>query len=143
MSDEEARDAWRRECDDLNEDSYYKGRSDWRTLPIALGFVVCVKLRRGIGGEMDGSAYVGSVEAIDDHGLRLTLIQWSIGTFSGYDLYVPWRNVEMAYVATPDHHLLDGQLGRWQRALTDDDKRSPEPNDRSSSAVETSVDYDD
>jgi hypothetical protein len=53
----------------------------------------------------------------DEHGVRVTLMDWIAGDYVAQDMYVPWANIEMAYVATPEHTLRRGQLGRWQEEL--------------------------
>ena len=59
--------------------------------------------------------------------MRITLVDWLIGAFASQDMYVPWANIEMAYVATPRDTLADGDLGRWQEELgpyeDDEEKR--------------------
>ena len=49
--------------------------------------------------------YVGQVEAIGEPGVRLTLIDWVMGTATSYDLFVPWASLEGAYVATDQHDI--------------------------------------
>jgi hypothetical protein len=61
------------------------------------------------------------VVATDEHGVRITLVDWLIGDFVQQDMYVPWANIEMAYVATPDDILAEGDLGRWQEELGPDE----------------------
>jgi hypothetical protein len=63
--------------------------------------------------------YVGKVQAVDDHGIRLTLVDWITGMASNYDFFVAWRNLESALIATPEHstHDFGQQAGQWQEAM--------------------------
>jgi hypothetical protein len=65
------------------------------------------------------SAYVGQIEAVDDRGVRLTLIDWLTGDAHGYDLFVPWSEIRAALVATPDHDVSRfGDAGaKWQTSM--------------------------
>jgi hypothetical protein len=60
--------------------------------------------------------YVGQIEAVDDLGFRMTLVDWVIGQAMGYDLMVPWNSLEGAYVATNEHDVkaFGDYTGRWQ-----------------------------
>lgn len=58
--------------------------------------------------------YVGEVQAIDDVGVRITLIDWFIGMFTNEDLFVPWPHVIGAAVWTEAHSIIGGALERWQ-----------------------------
>lgn len=49
--------------------------------------------------------YVGKVKAVDDKGVRLTLIDWVLCNFTGHDLFVTWDNIESAFVATPEDEM--------------------------------------
>ena len=64
--------------------------------------------------------YVGKVQAVDEHGVRLTLIDWITGSATNYDIFVPWKNLESALIATPEHDTSDfgEQAGKWQEAMT-------------------------
>ncbi len=61
--------------------------------------------------------YVGLVEAVDEHGVRLTLIDWVLGAPTDYDLFVAWSEITAALVSTPDHDLHDfgRRAGQWQQ----------------------------
>lgn len=60
--------------------------------------------------------YVGEVQDVDQHGVRVTLIDWLIGMFCGDDLWVPWDSILSALVATPEHDkkLWIESAKRWQ-----------------------------
>jgi hypothetical protein len=47
--------------------------------------------------------YVGRVEELDDRGLRITLVDWIIGRFTGWDFFLPWDAITSVMVATPEH----------------------------------------
>ncbi len=63
--------------------------------------------------------YVGKVQAVDGHGVRLTLVAWITGTATNDDFFVAWTNLESALIATPDHDTSDcGQeVSQWQEAM--------------------------
>jgi hypothetical protein len=50
-------------------------------------------------------SYAGRIQAIDERGLRITLIDWFTGMAARFDLYVPLASLESALVATPDHDV--------------------------------------
>lgn len=60
--------------------------------------------------------YVGEVQSVDIHGVRITLIDWLVGGPFGYDVFVPWTNLESALVATQDHDLkrFGEEAAKWQ-----------------------------
>jgi hypothetical protein len=66
--------------------------------------------------------YVGEVQAVDERGVRITLVDWLLGMACGFDLFVPWRNIESALVGT-DQHSLDhfgDEAGKWQTRMCPD-----------------------
>ena len=77
------------------------------------GFRVAVRLRPGTAPI---PCYVGEVVATDEHGVRLTLVDWIVGGFVSHDMYVPWTNIEMAYVATPNDTLAGGDRAGGRRS---------------------------
>jgi hypothetical protein len=84
---------------------------------IAAEFWIALTLREGTAPLR---SYVGQVQAVDANGVRLTLIDWIIGSASGYDLFVPWTNIEAALIATPEHDA-DGfgeRAAAWQKAVS-------------------------
>ena len=78
------------------------------------GFQVVLRLRPDTAPQR---SYVGEIIATDEHGVRVTLMDWLVGDYVSQDMYVPWANIEMAYVARPEHTLPRGALGRWQEEL--------------------------
>lgn len=44
--------------------------------------------------------YVGRIEAVDDRGIRLTLMDWLVSSAIGNDLFVPWSSLETTLVDT-------------------------------------------
>lgn len=89
------------------------------------GMVVALRLKPGTAPLR---SYVGEVQATDEHGLRLTLVDWNVGMFNSYDFFVPWENIEVSYVAVPGvHKLPEGELDRWQERLSGKWDRSENP----------------
>jgi len=70
--------------------------------------------------------YVGQVQAVDEHGIRLTLVDWFAGRATGFDLFVPWSNIESALIATPDHstEYFGQEAEKWQTAMMNDQKNT-------------------
>ena len=64
---------------------------------LKVGYGVALTLAPGVAPMR---CYVGEVGHVDEHGLRVTLIDWFEESFSSNDLFVPWRHVECALVAT-------------------------------------------
>lgn len=60
--------------------------------------------------------YVGEVQAVDDCGVRITLIDWIVGAACGYDFFAPWAQIVSALVATSEHDLsgFGKEAARWQ-----------------------------
>jgi len=50
-------------------------------------------------GTAQNRCYVGKVLAVDEHGVRLTLMDWRAASFRGWDFFAPWENVSSAMVA--------------------------------------------
>src|SRR5918911_1451992 len=71
--------------------------------------------------------FVGQVKAVDEHGIRVTLIDHerytttNYGLFTDYDLFIPWANLESALVVTrlhdEDKYLFCRDASRWQDAM--------------------------
>jgi hypothetical protein len=84
------------------------------------GWVVCVALTRPIGANV---CYVGEVQAVNERGIRITAIDWIIGSFTGADFYFPWDNIDGLEIFTRDHDLSGVDLGaiqtRWNDARKD------------------------
>ena len=43
------------------------------------------------------------VQQVNDWGIRGTLLDWMMGSFTGYDVLLPWVKIEGRWVATKDH----------------------------------------
>ena len=69
------------------------------------------------------TVYVGQVQAVDDHGLRITLIDWLIGYAASWDFFVPWSMIRASFIATPEHDVASfGEYGSHvQRRAKDDE----------------------
>lgn len=81
------------------------------------GYWVAMVVREG--AEPGTGVYVGVVQAVDPRGVRLTLIDWIIGTACGWDLFVPWPDIRCCLIATPEHDVEHfGKAGaEWQEAM--------------------------
>lgn len=79
------------------------------------GYVVAVTLKADAAPLR---CYVGAVQAVDGHGVRLTLIDWFTGTADSWDAFFPWESITSALVATPDHAIsrFGESAGNWQTA---------------------------
>lgn len=62
------------------------------------GFVVNLTIREGAA---PCRCYLGKIQDVDEYGIRITLAD--ILGFCGYDLFVPWSNIESSLVSTPQH----------------------------------------
>jgi hypothetical protein len=62
--------------------------------------------------------YVGQIQAIDEKGIRLTLIDWITGMATNFDLFIAHESLESALVATGEHDLREfgERAGKWQEA---------------------------
>lgn len=80
-----------------------------------LGHIVALRLRPGTAPLR---SYVGEVAAADEYGVRVTLADFLAGGFVSHDLFVPWGNIESAYIATENYEPAEGELGRWQTQLS-------------------------
>ena len=61
---------------------------------------------------------VGRIEAVDDHGIRLTLLDWALGEFVSDGLFVAWPLVGAVLVADPATHdikLWADKAASWQK----------------------------
>jgi hypothetical protein len=68
---------------------------------LQVGYVVALALREPCA---NNRCFVGQVEAVDDLGVRLTLVDWITGMMAGNDFFAPWDNIVGALVATPAHN---------------------------------------
>ena len=67
---------------------------------LQVGYVVALALQEPCA---DNRCFVGKIEAVDDRGVRLILVDWITGTMAGNDFFAPWDNIVGALVATPAH----------------------------------------
>ena len=88
------------------------------------GYVVALTLKPG-AAPLD--CYVGEVQTVDSHGVRITLIDWMTGLFTHFDFFAPWESITSALVATPEHSRksLAEEFANYQEKSTKDS-----PNDR-------------
>lgn len=69
---------------------------------IEVGYWVALSLRPGTAPLR---CYVGEVQAVDERGIRLTLLDWLIGKAVGNDFFAPWDSITSMLVCTPQHDL--------------------------------------
>jgi hypothetical protein len=86
-----------------------------RNKSLAAGCVVALALREPIG---DCACYVGEVRAVDERGVRITLVSWSSHKFDGLDFFAPWTNILGMHLATQDydHSQVWEQFAELQRS---------------------------
>ncbi|GAA1984304.1 hypothetical protein [Amycolatopsis minnesotensis] len=96
---------------------------------LAAGYWVGLALREPVSGLR---YWVGQVQYVDEHGVRLTLIDWLVGTATGWDFYVPWDNVLGAHVGTPEHDLsrFAEEVGKLQDLHTETSSTDHENDDK-------------
>ena len=84
--------------------------------PLEPGFLVALTLRPDAAPLR---CYVGEVQMIDERGIRVTLIDWLIGSCCGWDLFVPWEQVTSALVSTSEHDAngFGDDAARWQERM--------------------------
>jgi hypothetical protein len=61
-------------------------------------------------------SYAGQVKSVDDRGVRIATIDWTHGTVSGIELFVPWSSIASAMVVTNPEELaqFERRAGQWQ-----------------------------
>jgi hypothetical protein len=72
------------------------------------GWHVLVVLKQPLYGDM--RCFVGEVQAVDVRGVRITLIDWFTGFFSGADMWFPWDGIAAIETYTDQHDLGGAQL---------------------------------
>lgn len=85
------------------------------TAVLEVGWAIAVVMERPIG---TGYCHVGEVQAIDERGFRITLMDWVVGQFIHDDFYIPWSNVRGMSICTDDH-----DFGLWSKDIGDYQKR--------------------
>jgi hypothetical protein len=93
------------------------------------GYLVALTLQ---GDAAPLRAYVGEVQAVDERGVRLTLVDWLVGSFCSWDLFAPWDQITSALIATPEHDVarFEQPASRWQSEMGRRDEE-PAPRERS------------
>lgn len=89
------------------------------------GYRVALATRRSVAGN---AVWVGVVQEVDEHGVRLTGVDWLIGMEVGWDYYVPWTEIVVAQIATPDHSgaLFYDQAAQFQKRVNSELKGAGE-----------------
>jgi hypothetical protein len=64
--------------------------------------------------------YVGEVQQVDEHGVRITLIDWLLGSATSWDFFAPWSMVASALVGTDKHHVerFGESASQWQSQMS-------------------------
>lgn len=93
---------------------------------IEVGFVVDIWTRRH-DRDRDTHGFVGEVQAVDERGMRITHIDWLVGSFVGSDVFVPWREVREITIATPDHDVGLFLKEIWNRSAQKTEKEADVP----------------
>ena len=69
------------------------------------GYCVAVSL---VPATAPDNCYIGLVEAVDEHGIRIALVHWDdkLDMLGGYteSLFVPWTNIDSILVSTEKQH---------------------------------------
>ena len=78
------------------------GMAEKKDNTLQVGYAVALTAKEGVA---PFRCYVGQIEAIDQRGVRLTLMDWFAGAFTGNDLFVPWSNIDSCLVCTENHDL--------------------------------------
>lgn len=83
---------------------------------LAVGYWAAVSLPDGAAPMR---SYVGEINAVDDRGIRLTLIDWLSGTAYGFDVFIPWANIQSALVAisADEISMFMPESSRWQACM--------------------------
>ncbi len=91
-----------------------KPRASVNLKALVPGYWVALTLQEGAAPLR---CYVGRVQAVDEHGVRITLIDWLTGTATDWDFFASWSVITSALVATPEHHLEDfgKSASKWQK----------------------------
>jgi len=77
------------------------------------------------------NSYVGTVQALDGHGIRITLVDWISGRADGWDLFLPWSSIQSALVATHSHNVkgFGEAAGEWQQSIGEMRGEGGDPDD--------------
>jgi len=89
-----------------------------KTATIEPGYCVAVSL---VPETSPNNCYVGLVEAVDEHGIRIALVHWDdkLDMLGGYteSLFIPWRNIDSILVSTekqPTRRFMTDKAPKWQ-----------------------------
>ena len=99
---------------------------DYHNKTLAPGFWVALTIKKGIAPL---ASYVGEIQAVDEHGIRITHIDWVIGLPLGYDFFFPWANIEAATIATPKHDItgFGSRAEKWQNSIISQEENHQKP----------------
>lgn len=76
--------------------------------------------RHAAVGLTTGKCHVGEIIAFDDEWIVLTLKDWITGTYCGYDILIPVKDIELITLAEParDGEVFDEHLAQFQTEWT-------------------------
>ena len=85
---------------------------------LEVGQVVALSMRPGAAPLR---CYVGEIQAIDERGLRLTLVDWMSGRMVGNDFFAPWSEITSALVCTKNHdaEMFGESAKNWQTQMSE------------------------
>ncbi len=102
---------------------------------VQAGYCVAVSL---LPGTAPNNCYIGLVEAVDEHGIRINLVHWdnALDMIGGYteSLFVPWSNISSMLLSTekqPTRRFMVDRAPKWQaqiesmRAKIEPEKKKP------------------
>jgi len=88
-----------------------------KTETIEPGYCVAVSL---VPETAPNNCYIGLVEAVDGHGIRIDLVHWDdkLDMLGGYteSLFVPWTNINSILVSTekqPTRRFMTDKAPKW------------------------------
>ena len=92
-----------------------------KTATIEPGYCVAVSL---VPETSPNSCYVGLVEAVDEHGIRIALVHWDdkLDMLGGYTegLFIPWDNINSILVSTerqPTRRFMTDRARKWKEQV--------------------------
>jgi hypothetical protein len=92
-----------------------------KTETIEPGYCVAVSL---VPETAPNNCYIGMVEAVDGHGIRIDLVHWDdkLDMLGGYteSLFVPWANINSILVSTekqPTRRFMTDKAPKWQAQI--------------------------
>lgn len=82
-----------------------------RCTTILPGYICTFSIKKGL---FPLCSYVGQVQAVDKFGVRITLMDWVMGAFLGFDLFLAWDVIHGDMVMTEEHDHDGDAMAKWQ-----------------------------